>query len=1301
MRKSFLHILHMIGFITLIVSISFESSLGRIDSVWVEPVEPTSLDNITVRVEGWFPDGCWRVDSISVTKTNDTFAVNIYGSDAGAPGGYCPMIIIPYFLQETVGPLSAGDYVIDVTEFHDSERDPFPEQTTLEFSVRGIGLALRIVPSETSVTRGDLFTVDVVIEDISNLGAFQLDITFDSQVLHGMSANLGPFLGSTGRTVLPIGPTICTTTSPGVLAFGGMSFGFSPGPDGSGTLATISFQAVETGHSELQMEKVVVTDIDGNIQVPDTLLGGLVDVGLPPPTDLNISPDSVSLLLGEPLCFTARTYDAWGLELEITPVWSVAPPELGEIDTSGCFLPREIGGGWIAAVIDTLRDSSFVDIKPFEVTFHRGEHFEDALQTPLPYAFHIDPPIESFEYDLIPVTTYTYDPEHYLWADALTKGPHYPGSKMYITCVFGASVVLDSITIHIPPLGTSSLDKTVTYHPGGIPPGEGLWETLTDSSKLYIGYDWTIYDGSQYDDGLWMIDVLCSVTDGAAYSDTGFILLDTEDPVFHVSFKSLADSTDLPKIYHPVDGEISMTQSQQVLITIVVDQTTSVDGYGPFWPLISIVNPCFPDIDIDPIDDECDHINADSLICHFNAEGDSCLYEALATGRDAAGNILRYEEISEGPVLLLVDDSPPSAPTASRIHVYDTGRAIGRAGAVGQDWYGISLKVLIYGDSLLTERLTEVEAKSDGSLEVLLDVPLSSGEVLYVTARDRAGNESEASEVPVRVEGTTALAASKADTLLFDSDGNGKAGPGDTVSYHVRITNGGDMAATDVVFSDVLDSQTNLTVGSVTTSLGDVTIGNTLGDTMVSVDVGTVLPDDTVSISFTVTVIDSINPCTNKFANRGEITADDLPLILTDDPETVAKHDYTITPLEFPVTFPLRVNPGWNLISFPVIPDRLIIPEIFPQSFSSWRYSDGYHVADELAPCTGYFILFVEDDTLSLTGEPICKCCIDMAKGWNLIGSLICPMPIPQMYDVTTGLFPDCLSPLDVWAFEDGKYVPTDLLEPGKAVWVFAFESCTVCYSCDVEWEHSMRVPESHHSEGLKWLSTVSVTHSSHGEILEFGVDQSATPGFDAHLDRPSPPLLPETERRGAYFHCPNPYDAGLRKDMRNGQSVRWTLIVEAESEVTLSWDVSSVPSDWRLWLDRKNERVEMKVQTGMSVDRGYHEITIQAETVPLTFALEQNYPNPFNPNTTIRFAIPSRKEGKGSALYDPRTTLTIYNILGQKVQTLVDEALEPGCFTVTWDGKSSHGDDIVSGIYFYRLESGDFVETRRMLLLK
>ena len=95
--------------------------------------------------------------------------------------------------------------------------------------------------------------------------------------------------------------------------------------------------------------------------------------------------------------------------------------------------------------------------------------------------------------------------------------------------------------------------------------------------------------------------------------------------------------------------------------------------------------------------------------------------------------------------------------------------------------------------------------------------------------------------------------------------------------------------------------------------------------------------------------------------------------------------------------------------------------------------------------------------------------------------------------------------------------------------------------------------------------------------------------------------------------------------------------------------------------------------------------------SVPTEFELGQNYPNPFNPSTTINFAVPRAGD----------VTLAIYNLRGQFVATLHQGALAAGRHRVVWDGKDARGQQAATGVYVYRLESKDFVATRKLTLMK
>jgi len=126
--------------------------------------------------------------------------------------------------------------------------------------------------------------------------------------------------------------------------------------------------------------------------------------------------------------------------------------------------------------------------------------------------------------------------------------------------------------------------------------------------------------------------------------------------------------------------------------------------------------------------------------------------------------------------------------------------------------------------------------------------------------------------------------------------------------------------------------------------------------------------------------------------------------------------------------------------------------------------------------------------------------------------------------------------------------------------------------------------------------------------------------------------------------------------------------------------EVKNIQNGYELWISCASRGVAvLKVETG---------VTNQEEIINTStdFVLNQNYPNPFNPTTIISFSIPL------SAF----TSLKVYDILGNEVATLVNEEKPTGSYEINFNASS-----LSSGTYFYKLQAGSFIETKKMILLK
>jgi hypothetical protein len=89
---------------------------------------------------------------------------------------------------------------------------------------------------------------------------------------------------------------------------------------------------------------------------------------------------------------------------------------------------------------------------------------------------------------------------------------------------------------------------------------------------------------------------------------------------------------------------------------------------------------------------------------------------------------------------------------------------------------------------------------------------------------------------------------------------------------------------------------------------------------------------------------------------------------------------------------------------------------------------------------------------------------------------------------------------------------------------------------------------------------------------------------------------------------------------------------------------------------------------------------------IPTTYSLTNNFPNPFNPSTKIRYSVPQSS----------RVVFRVFDILGDEIETLVDEQKAIGTYEITW-----YAENLPSGVYFYRLQASNFVEIKKMLLLR
>lgn len=153
--------------------------------------------------------------------------------------------------------------------------------------------------------------------------------------------------------------------------------------------------------------------------------------------------------------------------------------------------------------------------------------------------------------------------------------------------------------------------------------------------------------------------------------------------------------------------------------------------------------------------------------------------------------------------------------------------------------------------------------------------------------------------------------------------------------------------------------------------------------------------------------------------------------------------------------------------------------------------------------------------------------------------------------------------------------------------------------------------------------------------------------------------------------------------------------VIEAQprkiSERFTAQTLSSTDLTKRRPTDSESEQIVQEVGSTISVTVTVTSLATGELSLPDRFSLSQNYPNPFNSATAIMYDLPTPS----------RVKIEIFNVLGQTVRTLADDEKPAGSHRVTWDGNTSSGRPAATGVYLYRIQAGDFVKTKRMLLLR
>ena len=389
----------------------------------------------------------------------------------------------------------------------------------------------------------------------------------------------------------------------------------------------------------------------------------------------------------------------------------------------------------------------------------------------------------------------------------------------------------------------------------------------------------------------------------------------------------------------------------------------------------------------------------------------------------------------------------------------------------------------------------------------------------------------------------------------------------------------------------------------------------------------------------------------------------------------------------------------WNLISLPVIPEDNSLEALFPSATVAYEFAGGTYVqADSLDNGKAYWLYVPNTETVTVEGLPFTQYSVQVDPPWEMLGSVSTPA-IPAV---------DPGNIVVMYNFDQTYYqVPGFVMEPGFGYWVNM--------TGDVE-EFSLNgemlldgLAKNEVAEADKKAASLDdweLTFALNGDDNSFNltIGNSETAG-----NIPAPPAPPQYSVWGELYEADwssGPYFSMIQP---SGTDIStWLITIDPDGNANpqtfetalLSWDAESISTQGVLSLVNSNGEVvidDMRTIESFEISGSetvHYEIVFNAtlgigsceDAIPADYTLYQNAPNPFNPVTQIKYYL----------LETGKVKVTVFNIMGEEVAVLADGVQNQGFHVVNFEAAN-----LTSGVYFYRIEAGEFTDLKKMVLIK
>jgi hypothetical protein len=368
--------------------------------------------------------------------------------------------------------------------------------------------------------------------------------------------------------------------------------------------------------------------------------------------------------------------------------------------------------------------------------------------------------------------------------------------------------------------------------------------------------------------------------------------------------------------------------------------------------------------------------------------------------------------------------------------------------------------------------------------------------------------------------------------------------------------------------------------------------------------------------------------------------------------------------------FTSDVEDGWNLVSVPgELPSNQNIDSWWAfrdMGASVFKYNEAYQSVTTVTPGEGYWMKHAGDRTYN-TGEEwpneginlVPHNPITVNSGWNIFGGYEEIVPVSGLTTAPPGLMSG-----PVYGYSGGYFITSQLV-PGEGYWTKLNGAGQIIIPGTFAKE----------TEPIEWISDdwgkILFTDATGISYTLYAVNGAV------NLDQYE---LPPAPMAGMFDIR---YSSGrIAEDINSAAKIIEMNCVEFP--LTVSVEGISIKLT-----DESGGLLNLNLKPGESstITVGtFQKLMVSGESMPLQYSLEQNYPNPFNPTTNIKYSIPDVSD----------VTMIIYDVLGNEIEIIVNENQQPGSYEVKWDASN-----ISSGIYFYQLKTKDFVDTKKMIVLK